>query len=285
MSRVFSDLKTIKYGAPGHPEAPFRVASTHERLLAAGHAIEKPNHPAAAADVALLHGPKHFSRVSGGAFEDPDTPAYEGIAELALISLSGALSAAQSAQQGTPAFSLMRPPGHHAGKDSVRGFCYFNNIALACAGLQAAAKAGRIAILDIDVHHGDGTEELMTGREGVLFCSLHQVPLYPGTGLASHDNCRNFPIPPFTGEAPYLKEVERAVGLILDFKPDVLAVSAGFDTYKEDPIAQLKLEKKTYRRLGSLLAQTKLKRFAVLEGGYAEDLPLLIEGFLDGFFP
>ena len=284
MNRVFSDLKTIEYGAQGHPEAPFRVAKTYERLQAAGHKLAKPDQSACAADVAFLHGPQHFERVQKGAFDDPDTPAYKGIGDIAMISLSGALSAAQSAHQGAPAFSLMRPPGHHAGKDSVRGFCYFNNLALACAKLQAEKKTRKVAILDIDVHHGDGTEELMTGRDGVLFCSLQQIPLYPGTGLKSHDNCHNFPIPPDTGEAPYLKEVERAIGLILDFKPDLLAVSAGFDTYKEDPIAQLKLEKKTYRRLGDLIAQTKLKRFAVLEGGYADDLPLLVENFLDGFF-
>jgi acetoin utilization deacetylase AcuC-like enzyme len=177
----------------------------------------------------------------------------------------------------------MRPPGHHAGAE-VMGFCYFNNIALAGAKLQKEKKAKRIAILDIDVHHGNGTEELLTQRDDCLFVSLHQVPLYPGTGLKSHDNCINVPLAPFMGEAPYIKEAEKAIDQILAFKPDVLAVSAGFDTYKEDPIAQLKLEKKTYRVLGDLIAQTKLKRFAVLEGGYSEDLPVLIENFLSGFF-
>ncbi|MBI3551151.1 MAG: histone deacetylase [Elusimicrobia bacterium] len=284
MSQVFSDLKTVEYGTPGHPEAPFRVKESHARLCAAGHRLETPPNIATAADVALLHGPKHFERVSGGGFLDADTPAFDGIADIALISLSGALCAAASAVQGAPAFSLMRPPGHHAGKDSVRGFCYFNNLALSCAKLQAEKKAAKIAILDIDVHHGDGTDELMTKRAGVMFCSLHQVPLYPGSGLKSHDNCLNIPLPPGTGEAAYLKEVEKSLESLLAFKPEVLAVSAGFDTYKEDPIAQLKLEKGSYRRLGDMIAQTKLKRFAVLEGGYAPDLPILIENFLAGFF-
>ena len=284
VSRVFSDLATCGYAAAGHPEAPFRVKESHARLSAAGHNPEKPQAPATTADVALLHSVDHFKRVAAGDFDDPDTPAYPGIDKLALISLSGALAAAQSASAGVPAFSLMRPPGHHAGRDSVRGFCYFNNLALACAKLQQDKKAARIAILDIDVHHGDGTEELITGRDGVLFFSLHQIPLYPGSGLKSHDNCVNIPIAPLTTEASYLKEVDRALDRLLAFKPDVLAVSAGFDTYKEDPIAQLKLEKKTYQRLGAMIAQTKLKRFAVLEGGYAQDLPLLIENFLDGFF-
>jgi acetoin utilization deacetylase AcuC-like enzyme len=284
LAKVFSDLATAAYGAPGHPEAPFRVKESHARLLAAGHKIEKPSRAATKEDVALLHSGKHLERVSRGEFSDGDTPNHSGIAGIAMISLAGALSAADAAAAGAPSFSLMRPPGHHAGYDSVMGFCYFNNVALACAKLQADKKARKIAILDIDVHHGNGTEELVAKREGLWFCSLHQVPLYPGTGLQSHDNCLNVPLPPFTGEAQYLKHLDKVFDELLAFKPDVLAVSAGFDTYKEDPIAQLKLEKKTYRRLGDLLAQTKLKRFAVLEGGYSEDLPILIEHFLNGFF-
>lgn len=283
MSRVFSDLSTASYRTPGHPEAPERVSRSYERLKAAGHKLELPDVAASADDVGLIHGPEHFGRVKEGSFSDADTPHYPGIEKIALTSLSGALAAADSAARGESAFSLMRPPGHHAGRDRVSGFCYFNNVAIAVARLQTAGKK-RVAILDVDVHHGDGTEELMTKREGVLFCSLHQVPLYPGTGLKSHDNCLDFPLPPGTGEAAYLKTLEAALEVLLSFKPDVLAVSAGFDTYKEDPIAQLKLEKKTYARMGRLIAETKLPRFAALEGGYAEDLPVLIENFLEGFF-
>src|SRR5205814_2272331 len=147
-------------------------------------------------------------------------PFYPGIEKIALTSLGGALSAAESAAAGEPAFSLMRPPGHHAGKARVSGFCYFNNLALAVARLQKEKKAARVAILDVDVHHGDGTEELMTKREQVLFCSLHQSPLYPGTGLRSHDNILNFPLPPGTGETEYLRTLETAIEAALDAKPD-----------------------------------------------------------------
>lgn len=284
MGRVFSDRATAQYGASGHAEAPFRVLRSHERLTSAGLAPVLPPLKAGRQDVELLHGPKHFGRVHAGTFEDPDTPAYPGIGPIAMISLSGALSAAASAAEGQPAFSLMRPPGHHAGRDRVAGFCYFNNLALACAKLQAEKKTSRIAILDIDVHHGDGTEELMAKRDGIIFVSLHQAPLYPGTGLSSHDNCFNLPLPPGTEEAGYLKKLDEALRLILDHKPEALAVSAGFDTYKGCPLAQLRLVKDSYSRIGKLLGQTKLKRFAVLEGGYSEDLPILIENFLDGFF-
>ena len=284
MSKVFSDLKTAKYGALGHPEAPFRVLRTHERLTAAGHSPCLPPVTATADDVTSLHGPEHLSSIRNGTFSDADGPAFPGMDNIALISLSGALSAADSALAGTPAFSLMRPPGHHAGKDRVAGFCYLNNLSLATARLQKTKPGLKVAIVDFDVHHGDGTQSLMLGREGVAFLSLHQYPLYPGTGGQNEGNCLNVPLSAGTDGDRYLRAFEPAFGKILSSKPDILAVSAGFDAYKDDPIAGLKLDKTTFKRIGALLAQTKLPRFAVLEGGYSEDLPLLVEPFLDGFF-
>jgi len=284
MSRVFSDPSVCGYQTPGHPEAPFRVEKSRERLEAAGHRVEAPDVAATEQDVLLVHSEGHVKSVRDGSYHDIDTPHYPGIEKIAMTSLSGALSAAASAFAGTPAFSLMRPPGHHAAKARVAGFCYFNNIAVACEGLLRSKKAARVAILDVDVHHGDGTEAIFTGREGLLFCSLHQVPLYPGTGQRSRDNCVNFPLPPGTGEKDYLHSLEQAIKTLLDFKPELVAVSAGFDTYKECPIAQLRLEKATYRKIGRMIADTKLRRFALLEGGYADDMPVLIKNFLDGFF-
>ncbi len=284
MSRVFSDPATLAYHTPGHPESPDRVGRTSRRLAAAGLTPELPTRRATPEDVALAHRKSHFSEVREGRYADADTPHYPGIDEIALKSLSGALAAAEAAAEGRPAFSLMRPPGHHAGRGRVAGFCYFNNLAVACESLIKSAPTSRIAILDVDVHHGDGTQDIMLRREGVMFASLHQVPLYPGTGLKSEDNCLNFPLPPGTGEAFYLNTLEAALGSLLDFEPTILAVSAGFDTYKECPIAGLRLERNTYRRIGSLLGQTGLRRFAVLEGGYAAELPLLVENFLTGFF-
>lgn len=276
MGRVFSDLETAKYGASGHPEAPFRVSRTYERLKAAGHKLELPDVKAAPEDVALLHAKHHHDNVHKGLWQDADTPNYPDMGRIAMISLSGALSAAAAKE---PAFSLMRPPGHHAGYGRVSGFCFFNNLAL------AVAKSGKRAlIVDVDVHHGDGTQELVQGKDNVLFLSLHQAPLYPGTGLSAKDNCWNFPLPAGTSEAPYLQVLEGALLRAMEFRPELLAVSAGFDTYKEDPIAGMKLDKETYRRMGRMLADTNLPRFAVLEGGYAEDLPVLVENFLDGFF-
>lgn len=284
MGRVFSDLKTAEYGASGHPEAPFRIIDTSAMLKSAGHKIEKPSMQASAVDVVLLHGPEHLNSIRLGTYADADTPFYPSIADIALISLSGALSAADSAMKGEPSFSLMRPPGHHAGKDRVAGFCYLNNLALAVARLQKAKSGLKVAIVDFDVHHGDGTESLVLGRENTTFLSLHQYPLYPGTGLDTRANCWNIPLEAGTDGSGWLESFEPAFGLLLDKKPDVLAVSAGFDAYKGDPIAGLKLDKTTFKKIGSLLAQSKLPRFATLEGGYSEDLPILVESFLDGFF-
>jgi acetoin utilization deacetylase AcuC-like enzyme len=284
VGKVFSDLKTCEYGAAGHPEAPFRVSRTYELLKAAGHAPELPPIVASAEDVELVHGAKHLSTIEKGTFLDADTPPYPGIGKLALISLSGALSAADAALAGSPSFSLMRPPGHHAGKDRVAGFCYINNLAAAVARLQKKKPGLKIGIVDFDVHHGDGTESLVYGRENTTFVSLHQFPLYPGTGKGSRGNCINIPVPEGTNGDQYLKVFEPALEAALSLKPDLLAVSAGFDAYKDDPIAGLKLDRATFKKIGALLAQTKLPRFATLEGGYSEDLPKLIESFLDGFF-
>lgn len=284
MGRVFSDLRTAEYGASGHPEAPFRVIDTSAMLKAAGHVIEKPSVQASAVDVGLLHGEGHLGSIRLGTFSDTDTPFYPNIADIAMISLSGALSAADAALAGEPSFSLMRPPGHHAGKDRVAGFCYLNNVALAVARLQKAKPGLKVAIVDFDVHHGDGTESLMLGRENTSFLSLHQYPLYPGTGGESRGNCANIPLESGTDGDRWLRAFEPAFETLLAGKPDMLAVSAGFDAYKGDPIAGLKLDRATFKRIGSLLAQSKLPRFATLEGGYSEDLPHLVESFLDGFF-
>ncbi|MBI2789130.1 MAG: histone deacetylase [Elusimicrobia bacterium] len=284
MGRVFSDLRTAEYGASGHPEAPFRVLRTFERAKAAGHAPQLPSLTAGASDVVLLHGEGHLNSIRLGTFEDADTPMFARIADIALISLAGALSAADAAMKGEPSFSLMRPPGHHAGKERVAGFCYLNNLALAVARLQKAKPGLKVAVVDFDVHHGDGTESLLLGRENTSFLSLQQYPLYPGTGFESRGNCRNVPLEAGTDGDEWLSAFEPELHRLLEAKPDVLAVSAGFDAYKGDPIAGLKLDRATFKRIGGMLSQTKLPRFATLEGGYSEDLPLLVESFLDGFF-
>jgi acetoin utilization deacetylase AcuC-like enzyme len=248
-----------------------------------GRTLSMPDCAASENDAAMAHDPAHFRSVADGLYCDPDTPHYDGIELFGLKSVSGAVSAGLSCAAGETAFSLMRPPGHHAGRRRAAGFCYLNNLAIACAVLRARLPGAKIGILDIDVHHGDGTQDIMLGRPDTFLVSLHQSPLYPGTGLRSEENCLNLPLPPGTGEDAYLAALEQGLGALMDFAPGFLAVSAGFDTYKLDPIAQLRLEKTSFRRIGARIAATGLARFGVLEGGYSPDMPALVENFLETF--
>jgi len=173
----------------------------------------------------------------------------------------------------------MRPPGHHVGRDFLGGFCYFNNIAIA---VKRSGK--RTLILDIDAHHGNGTQDIFLGDPQVVYVSLHRSPLYPGTGLSSVQNCFNFPLPARCGDQVYLETLDRALDRALqDFQPEQVAISAGFDGYERDPLASLGLSIETYREIGARIAKLGLPVFAVLEGGYVpEALGPLIEALIRG---
>ena len=159
------------------------------------------------------------------------------------------------------------------------GFCYFGNVAL--AALDAAARGvGRIAIWDFDAHHGNGTEAIVANNEKIIFASIHQYPGWPGTGTRSFANVHNFPVPPYSPRIDHVREVERALEKLLEFKPDLLLVSAGFDAYVNDPITQMTLEGADFATFGGWLGGTGIPTAAILEGGYSDDLPELIDGFL-----
>ena len=188
----------------------------------------------------------------------------------------------------------MRPPGHHAERDHIMGFCYLNNVAIAVARILTdhPDTLRRIAILDFDCHHGNGTENIFYGDERVLYASLHQSPCYPGTGLVSRKNCRNWPLPPGTEPPEFLEALDDALANLHDFQPDLLAVSAGFDSFKGDPITSMGLEIDTFHEIGARIASFcrmsktgtgALPCFLVLEGGYARDFPRCVESFVDAW--
>ena len=172
------------------------------------------------------------------------------------------------------------------------GFCYLNNIAIAVAhALGSPSPVQRVAILDFDCHHGNGTEDIFRGDERVLFVSLHQSPCYPGTGLTTQDNCLNYPLPPGTRPAQFLAALDEGLERIRDFQPGLLAVSAGFDAYKGDPITNMDLEIETFYEIGRRVADVTERApsapavpcFAVLEGGYSREFAQCVEAFVNGW--
>jgi acetoin utilization deacetylase AcuC-like enzyme len=284
--------RCLDYGAPGHPENPERVRSAVALLHKEFHTWVTPE-PCGDEDILRVHAPGMLTAVRTGMFTDADTPFFPEIFAIAKLAAGAAILAAEHAVAGRPAFSLMRPPGHHAERNRIMGFCYFNNIAIAVARLLNQDKARRVALLDFDCHHGNGTEDIFRGDERTLFVSLHQSPCYPGTGSVMQGNCLNYPLPPDTGPEPFLAALDEGFKRIHDFRPDVLAVSAGFDAHKNDPITHMGLEIDTFHDIGQRLAdftgpataeaRPALPCFAVLEGGYSRDFARCVDAFVTGW--
>lgn len=276
--KIFYSPSCLGYSSPGHPESPVRAQATYEHLEKNGYEFTEPK-ACTDKDILLAHTPQLLESVKSGGFMDFDTPAYPGIYDIARLSAGAAIGAALHCLKGDEkAFSLMRPPGHHATKNNLGGFCYFNNIVIA----SMRANAGKVAIVDFDCHHGNGTEDIVLGKKDFLYLSLHQSPLYPGTGTRSRDNCINYPLSAGITPDEFISTFKDSLKKVEEFNPDLLAVSAGFDSYKLDPITNLTLELETYHEIGKALAALKKPAFSVLEGGYSRDLPECVLQFLTG---
>jgi len=182
---LFFSYRCLEYSSFGHPESPERVKRTYEHLSKAGYRFKEAK-SCSEEDLLLIHTHEHIRKVKENAFFDPDTPNLENIYAYASLAAGGAIQAMEKAVEGEASFSLLRPPGHHAGRGYLGGFCYFNNIAIAVA--KALRKVEKVVIIDFDGHHGNGTEDIFTGEKRVLYLSLHQYPAYPGTGGKSKGN-------------------------------------------------------------------------------------------------
>jgi len=260
-----------------HPETERRIAVLHGALPFV------TCEAATGQDILRCHSVEHVERIRRTqGMLTLDTLCSESTLEAGLVAAGAAIEAVRCG-----GFALGRPPGHHADRDRAAGFCIFNSIVVAARFAQAELGVGRVAILDWDVHHGNGTQALVAGDPSVLYVSLHQWPFYPWTtgGPDDQSDLRlNIPLAAGTGDAAYLDAFEAAEAAIGAFEPELLLVSAGFDAHVDDPLGGLTLGDATFHELAGRAARLAPRYAAVLEGGYnLETLPRLVRTAQEGF--
>ena len=270
---------------PGHPEQVARL----DAVLGALKALDLTTAlaPMAADDDLLLAHPKaHVDSIKSAAPNegwrslDADTHMSVGTLAAAYRCAGGIVSSVDAVMDGTAnnAFVAMRPPGHHAERETPMGFCFFGNVAIAAKYALEHHGLKRVAIVDFDVHHGNGTQDLVEEDARILFCSTHQSPLYPGTGAAhetgAHDNVLNVPLPDGAGSKIFRAAMERQVLPVVDtFAPELLLISAGFDAHRDDPLAGMNLVEDDFAWVTERLCDLADKHcngriVSSLEGGY-----------------
>ncbi|MCP3963293.1 MAG: histone deacetylase [bacterium] len=326
MLRVFTDSRCLEHRAPpGYPERPERLSGVIERLRAAGREIEpEPAHAGEPSDgarsaVLALHDERYVERLRAavqrgdGLIDSADNPLSAGTwraawaaAECALRAADWAVADAGRAATGRAAtdraakdraaFAAVRPPGHHAERATAMGFCFFGNVAVAAEHLIRHHGLERVAIVDFDVHHGNGTQHLYEDRGDVLFVSLHQHPFYPGTGAAEEVGfgdgrgaTLNVPLAAGAGDDVYFRAMDQQVlPALREFAPRMLLISAGFDAWRDDPLGGMRVTESGFERIGQMLAAAASelcggRSVSLLEGGYdLGRLGDLVECYLAG---
>jgi len=288
----FRHRSSLEHDTGPHPENATRIQAIERRLDDAGWpGLELVEAPLAEREwLTRVHSPGHVDRIeafcaAGGGAIDADTFAVEDSWEAALRAAGAAATGAERLLAGDAdfAFCAMRPPGHHAETSRAMGFCLFNSIAIAAAHAIDACEAGRVLILDWDVHHGNGTAEIFDARDDVLFASIHQSPLYPGTGhpreVGSGEGegwTINLPVAAGAGGEDFLALLEHVVAPIARaVKPGLIAVSAGYDAHADDPLANCELTEFDYAALASTVKalgdELSAPVLVCLEGGYDVD--------------
>jgi len=296
--------KTVIYSHPdclqhepgyGHPESPKRLLAIMESIA---HFEEAPL--GTEQQVLLAHSPELLTHIKAAAPNeglvqiDADTLMSPGSLQAAFKSTGAACKAIDELIAGhiQHAFCATRPPGHHATRNQAMGFCLFNHVAIAALYARQHYGIERIAIVDFDVHHGNGTQDIVQGEKGLFYISTHQSPFYPGTGSEAEnipDNILNIPLAAGTGHSLYQQLfTEVVIPALENFKPQLLLVSAGFDAHHEDPLASLNFSELSYQWLGEQLSAIvntfcQSKILSVLEGGYNLDaLSKSVKAYLEG---
>ncbi|MBU0757955.1 MAG: histone deacetylase [Nanoarchaeota archaeon] len=264
----------LEHNDPDHPENNTRLSS----IIDFGKIEETPleDIPYAEKEIGLVHTDRYIQKVKSfaqaGEWLDGDTYTSKDSYRIACYAAGAAILASER-----NAFSLARPPGHHATKDYPMGFCLFNNIAVASKNL--VDKGKKVFILDIDGHFGNGTADIFQEERNILFMSLHQYPAYPGSGWVDNigggpgkGHIINVPLPPDSGDDLLMDAITRLLPIIREFDPDHVGISAGFDGHLMDPLLNLRYTYNSYYEIGKLMAENFKNIFAVLEGGYNIDV-------------
>ena len=269
----------------GHPERADRVSVVVENLKKNKKLIWKKPSKFDTKYLKIAHKSDYIDEVEnsfpkkGLQFLDGDTIVSPGSRQASLDAVASIITAIDYVQnkEFKNVFCPVRPPGHHAEKDKAMGFCIYNNVAVGAHYLIEKYKLNKIAIIDFDVHHGNGTQDIFYDNEKVLYISTHQYPFYPGTGAnnekGKHGNILNIPLPAGTNSEEYMNAYEHVLKKLKEFKPEFLLFSAGFDAHQDDPLAQFKLKSKdfydiTKRTLKVINKSINNKVVSILEGGY-----------------
>jgi acetoin utilization deacetylase AcuC-like enzyme len=309
--RIYTDARCLQHAVPaGFPERRERLAALlaafarDAGLVVDGEAAGAVGDARAEAAARRVHEPSYVDRLrraierGDGLIDTSDNPISSGSWDAALAAVATTLAALESVLGGGEprAFAAVRPPGHHAERDRAMGFCLLNNVAIAAEEAVTGHGLERVAIVDVDVHHGNGTQHLFEDRGDVLYASLHQWPFYPGTGAADERGTGagegatvNVPLPAGSGDGEYRAALDGVVlPALARFRPELVVVSAGFDAWREDPLGGMRVSERGFAEWGARLRaaadeHASGRLLMVLEGGYdVTALPGLVRAFLIG---